>query len=194
MGALSFLSLFVKRYKEYPRRPMGIFLMDASKQASGALTIHILNMVFASLFAHYFRDDPCHFYWLNIVIDTTIGVGITYLILKLVKHFKPEVKDFGDYGNPPSWNLWIHQMMLWQGVVATMKITVALLMFTAEPLLSYLTSIALRPFEGHPRSELVFVMIITPTIMSTFQYWVTDSFIKFKPRPRPQAEELGLKD
>lgn len=52
--------------------------------------------------------NPCSLYFLNILIDTTVGVGIFYVGLlcytKLfVAKFGPEGFTSGQYGRPPQW-------------------------------------------------------------------------------------------
>ena len=33
-------------------------------------------------------------------------------------------------------------------------------------------------FDGHPNIELIFVMMIVPFVLNSFQYWVQDNFLK----------------
>lgn len=47
----------------------------------------------------------------------------------------------------------------------------------------------LTPFNAVPQVKLVVVMIFTPFIMNTFQFWVTDNFIK---KQKDEDDEDGL--
>lgn len=54
-------------------------------------------------------QNPCSLYFLNILIDTTIGIGILYLALMfythlLIKRFGGEGYQSGQYGHPPQWS------------------------------------------------------------------------------------------
>ena len=44
LGAIALLSLVYKRWREKPRRPLKVFLFDASKQVVGTALLHILNL------------------------------------------------------------------------------------------------------------------------------------------------------
>eukprot|EP00923_Selenidium_pygospionis_P043138 GHVN01074330.1.p1 GENE.GHVN01074330.1~~GHVN01074330.1.p1 ORF type:complete len:178 (+),score=16.25 GHVN01074330.1:120-653(+) len=162
---------------------MRVFLLDSSKQAGGAMNIHTMNMICASVLAKYFLEDPCHLYWTNIMIDTTLGVWISFVILKRLKGLVGG-QEFGDYGMPPNLKVWGLQFMLWQVVVMLMKLCVAVIMLVGHRLFRCIARFALQWTEGNPKTELVFVMIVTPTLMSTFQYWMTDNFIKFQAKGR----------
>ena len=37
---------------------------------------------------------------------------------------------------------------------------------------------ALSFFKGHKKLELVFVMMIVPFLLNSFQYWIQDNFLK----------------
>eukprot|EP00920_Eleutheroschizon_duboscqi_P013884 GHVT01032492.1.p1 GENE.GHVT01032492.1~~GHVT01032492.1.p1 ORF type:complete len:197 (+),score=27.61 GHVT01032492.1:542-1132(+) len=60
LGLLSFSSLLIKRFRERPRRSWKVFILDSSKQATGAFTIHMLNLIFAALLSWHGTSDPCN--------------------------------------------------------------------------------------------------------------------------------------
>lgn len=110
MGVIVLLSLVVKRYREHPRRPWRIWILDVSKQLTGQVYVHICNVALsaagagahaphaphaprpthtsAPAVARLLRraaavvaDGPaqssaCSLYFLNIALDTTLGVLI----------------------------------------------------------------------------------------------------------------------
>merc|ERR1719408_1238675 len=80
-------SLLFKWYMETPRRLFKIFLLDSSKQIVGAGVIHCLNMLCAMLFSTFegAMADECAWYWINIMIDTTLGCVICWGFLKLTE-------------------------------------------------------------------------------------------------------------
>merc|ERR1712224_515232 len=75
-------ALVVKYRRESGDRSWTEFLMDSSKQLIGAGWIHVMNLLFAKgLEANYQAEDQCTWYWLNIVLDCTIGVAVEYVLM-----------------------------------------------------------------------------------------------------------------
>eukprot|EP01055_Gregarina_sp_Pseudo9_P004340 Gregarina_sp_Pseudo_9__4339@NODE_449_length_2812_cov_14_912730_g425_i0_p2_GENE_NODE_449_length_2812_cov_14_912730_g425_i0NODE_449_length_2812_cov_14_912730_g425_i0_p2_ORF_typecomplete_len242_score20_85STIMATE/PF12400_8/3_1e33_NODE_449_length_2812_cov_14_912730_g425_i015612286 len=197
LGLISFLSLIAKRLVEKPRRTWTVFGFDAGKQAIGALFAHSLNLSFASgQSALTDEGDACDYYWLNIILDTTLGVLITYIALIGLLQ-SPVVRGqmgaycYGYYGNPPNVRHWASQLLLWLGVIVIMKIAILFLLVVGQDFFQSFAQVALLPFESKPNLKLLIVMIVTPIIMNTFQYWVTDSFLKFR---SPTPPSLGFLD
>lgn len=67
-----------------------------------------LTVQISSVVADASETNPCSLYFLNILIDTTIGVGIFYVALKwytalIIKYNGPEGYTSGHYGRPPQW-------------------------------------------------------------------------------------------
>lgn len=46
---------------------------------------HVLNVILALILSTDSTDDPCNWYFVTILFDTTVGVGICYVILTLVE-------------------------------------------------------------------------------------------------------------
>ncbi len=82
LAALAFGSLVVKRALEpaLVRRPWTIWFFDTSKQAAGAGVIHLLNVFLAEMF----RGDPCTWYVVSFLLDSTVGLFMIYVGVKLV--------------------------------------------------------------------------------------------------------------
>lgn len=73
--------LFLKRCCEKPKRPWKIWWLDASKQIFSAVLAHLLNLAL-SVFMSGDKVDECVFYFLNSLMDTTLGVLVTFGIMK----------------------------------------------------------------------------------------------------------------
>ena len=70
--------------------------------------------------------------------------------------------------------------MIWVSIVAVVK---WFLLITVTYFNSFFMEVGiyvLRPFVHDPKLELVFVMIVVPTVMNIFQFWVQDNFLKGK--------------
>jgi len=90
MGILVIGSLVYKRQREKPKRKWKIWALDVSKQMLGQLFVHILNIVLSDFVASGGGENPCSLYFLNILVDTTLGVFFIYIALKYVTYFLTE--------------------------------------------------------------------------------------------------------
>jgi hypothetical protein len=180
--------LLAKWYFEKPRRLFRIFMLDSSKQIAGAGVIHCLNMACAMLFVQILEDtaDECAWYWVNIMLDTTFGVLVCYVLLKMSERLFGY--DSGKYGkgndtginwqeNPDYWT-WAHQITVWCCIVCLMKLVVVVIMFVWANFWEW-AAIACTHWIKDIRTRLIFVMVFTPTCMNIFQFCATDQFIKF---------------
>ncbi|KAI1482756.1 vacuolar membrane protein-domain-containing protein [Daldinia eschscholtzii] len=209
LGGLALLSLVYKRWRERPQRPVKIWFFDVSKQVFGSVLVHIANVFMSMLTSGRFsmkldaatvqtaerllrREDeytpnPCSFYLLNLAIDTTLGIPILIILLRIVTGLvsytpwgkPPESILSGNYGSPPNAWWWLKQSVIYFCGLFGMKICV-LIIFLILPWISRVGDWALRWTEGNERVQIVFVMMLFPLIMNALQYYIIDSFIKLK--------------
>ncbi|KAI1407809.1 vacuolar membrane protein-domain-containing protein [Hypoxylon sp. FL1857] len=209
LGGLALLSLVYKRWRERPQRPVKIWFFDVSKQVFGSVLVHIANVFMSMLTSGRFsikldpaavqvaerllrREDPyvpnpCSFYLLNLAIDTTIGIPILIVLLRIFTGLvaytpwgkPPESILSGNYGNPPNAWWWLKQSFIYFCGLFGMKICV-LIIFLILPWISRVGDWALKWTEGNERVQIVFVMMLFPLIMNAMQYYIIDSFIKLK--------------
>jgi hypothetical protein len=227
LGLLALLSLVYKRWRERPQRPIKIWAFDASKQVFGTALLHLANLFMSMLSAGQIeaaiaraaansvgtaddqaRPNPCSFYLLNLAIDTTIGIPILIVLLRLIHAGAsltpianpPESIKSGNYGQPPKATWWLKQSILYFLGLLGMKACVFLI-FTLCPWIVLVGNWALRWTEGNEAIQIAFVMLIFPLIMNALQYYIIDSFIKNnKPAPedshrdreQSEGEEDGL--
>ena len=90
MGILVIGSLVYKRQREKPKRKWKIWALDVSKQLLGQLFVHILNVILSDFVASGGGENPCSLYFLNILVDTTLGVFFIYIALKYVTWYLTE--------------------------------------------------------------------------------------------------------
>ncbi|KAI9800126.1 MAG: hypothetical protein M1833_003453 [Piccolia ochrophora] len=203
LGLLALSSLVWKRSRERPQRPLKIWAFDASKQVFGSVLVHIANLVMSMLSAGQFsvkvtngktpgaedgyRPNPCSFYLLNLAIDTTLGIPILVLLLKLLTYAfsltpfgqPPESIQSGHYGRPPRVVWWLKQSLIYFMGLMGMKICV-LIIFNLMPWISRIGDWALKWTEGNVTLQITFVMLLFPVTMNALQYYIIDSFIKEK--------------
>lgn len=204
LGALALSSLVYKRWRETPRRPLKIWWFDVSKQVFGSVLLHLANLFMSLLSsgefdvaaktkqtAQFVQDDggrqpnPCSFYLLNLAIDTTIGIPILVLLLKLLHKGAlltplanpPESVRSGNYGHPPRAVWWLKQSIIYFLGLFGMKLCVFFI-FQLLPWIAWVGDWALSWTEGNEAIQITFVMLIFPLIMNALQYWIIDGFIK----------------
>ncbi|KAI9789056.1 MAG: hypothetical protein M1816_006411 [Peltula sp. TS41687] len=214
LGLLAFSSLVFKRYRERPRRPIKVWMFDVSKQVVGSSLIHVANLVMSMLSAgklsvkleavvesaeEEYRPNPCSFYLLNLGIDTTLGIPILIITLRvLARAFTltpfgqpPESIESGNYGHPPKTTWWAKQSLIYFLGLLTMK-TCVLFIFSVLPWISRVGDWALKWTEGDETVQVVFVMLLFPVMMNALQYYIIDSFIKSRKSLELESSSSGV--
>lgn len=137
-------------------------------------------------------SDPCQLYFINVMLDTTVRVFITFCMFKFSLWCFDKLgwadMQSGEYGNPPQIGRWFKQLIMWLLLVSTSKVVMGALTYACRDVLIPLSEWALEPLvqfnaAGAPgslqgRSELIIVMVFTPFVMNTFQLLVQDNFLK----------------
>lgn len=220
LGALALSSLVFKRWRERPQRPLKIWFFDVSKQVVGSVLVHIANVFMSMLTSGHFSvqvepvvttgrllvrsDDeytpnPCSSYLLNLAIDTTLGIPILILLLRIftgLARFTPlgqpsESVQSGNYGSPPKALWWLKQSFIYFCGLFGMKVCV-LIIFLMMPWISKIGDWALGWTEGNEKLQIAFVMMIFPLVMNALQYYIIDSLIMMKETdPDSQSDNQG---
>ncbi|XP_077982417.1 store-operated calcium entry regulator STIMATE-like [Glandiceps talaboti] len=181
LAFVAFSTLMLKRLREpkAERRPWRIWFYDTSKQGLGALVIHFANVFLADLF----HGDPCTWYIINFLLDSTIGLLVIYIGLKItqiiVRRKQCDSLRFGEYGEPPSCNAWVGQCGLYILVVIIEKILITLLV--QFRFWDKVRDFILSPIHN-PQLEVVIVMLIIPFVVNAIMFWVVDNFLMRKTR------------
>ncbi|KAI5116617.1 hypothetical protein M0805_007788 [Coniferiporia weirii] len=182
MGVFVILSLVFKRHREKPKRQWKIWMFDVSKQIAGQMFVHGVNVLISDLGAHHASGNPCALYFLNILIDTTLGVGIIYFVHHFITHAFTNIlhlKGFesGQYGEPPSIRHWLRQAVVYVASLSTMKIVVIGL-FAAWPGIFKIGDWLLSWTGGRDATQVIVVMGLFPIVMNVLQFWLIDSIVK----------------
>ncbi|KAI9668459.1 MAG: hypothetical protein M1831_001213 [Alyxoria varia] len=200
LGLLAMVSLVWKRYRERPRRPMKVWFFDVSKQVFGSALLHLANVAWSMLAAGPFdlsnpgkqvkdssgyQPNPCSFYLVNIAVDTTLGIPILVLALRVLQRGAqltplarpPESIKSGNYGQPPRATWWLKQSVIYFLGLLIMKVCV-LFVLVLLPWIAKAGDWALKWTQGSEALQIAFVMFVFPLIMNAMQYYIIDSFIK----------------
>lgn len=195
LAVITCMVLVWKKVYETGARTWFDFGLDSSKQLAGAGWVHIANMLCAVLLATDLPGvDGCSWYAANVIIDTTLGVFVEILLLRSIQHLAKihcsrEIADAlesGVYwkntvlGREFQMANYFIQLFLWLLIVTVMKIAMVATM-QIMPWVVYAINFLLIGFADRPQGKLFVVMICVPMVMNTFQFVVTDNFIKMRP-------------
>ncbi|KAI4469216.1 vacuolar membrane protein [Holotrichia oblita] len=170
LACLAFTCLIAKRFCEprHERRSWLIWFYDTSKQGMGALAIHLANVWLAG----QYTGDPCTWYIINFLLDSSIGLLIIFIGIKLSQCLARkkgwEAINFGEYGKPPSMNAWLAQCCLYLGLMVIVKTTITL--FMQLDFWEKVKDFILSPINN-PKVELAFVMLIIPFFVNVSLYF-----------------------
>ncbi|KAI8084899.1 vacuolar membrane protein-domain-containing protein [Halteromyces radiatus] len=189
LATVAFSTLLIKRQREKPQRPLRIWSLDVSKQLVGGVVIHTLNVVAAYFFGvkpeQGEQSNPCVWYFLNILVDCTIGVAILWIILRGFKYLTDSVLQwpgFQSYGDPPllqQLKRWVKQLFIYTISLMLMK-TLVVLLFHVCPWMEDFGLWVLGWTAGNYKLQVAFVMLIFPLVMNTIQFWIIDTIVKHK--------------
>jgi hypothetical protein len=182
MGVLVISSLLFKRHREKPIRPWRIWLFDVSKQVVGQMFVHGVNVIVSDVGSTRSSGNACVYYFLNILLDTTLGVYAIYITLffltwYLAEKLKLKGLRSGQYGSPPSLNYWVRQLAIYVISLTSMKLIVIVVVSYWEGL-SDIAAWLLSWLGNDDTAQVIFTMGLFPIFMNIIQFWVIDSIIK----------------
>nr|CAB3267030.1 transmembrane protein 110 [Phallusia mammillata] len=189
LGAIAFSTLLIKRWREpkLERRSWRIWFYDTSKQGFGAGFIHFANVYLADAAG----EDPCTWYLISFLLDSTVGLFIIYLGFKLtqkiVHYYKCTTLYFGEYGYPPKCSAWLGQCALYLLVMLCEKVLVGLMVI--PPFWKNVRHIMLQWIKN-PQVEVVVVMLIVPFCVNALMFWVVDNLLMRKPTTKRIESDL----
>lgn len=152
----------------------------------GQLFVHTLNVLLSNFVADVGDQNPCSLYFLNILVDTTLGVFIIYLTLRVTTHVLTDVWGFsgfvsGQYSDRnkrgrgkasrPKLSYWLKQLGSYFFALFVMKLIVTIL-FVIFPFLFAFGRWLLGLFGEAKNVQVLFVMCIFPLAMNTLQVGV----------------------
>ncbi len=204
LGVISLSCLMVKRNLEKPQRPWIIWFCDVLKQICSALTVHFLNL-FISIFVAELADE-CIWYFLNMFLDTTLGVLVCFLLMKLAHYlaemFNIEILKVEFYFDVVEKNgekeyilipkIYLAQLIVWIIVILLQKISQLILNSWFKVPFEIFGNFILAPFTFNPRFELVCVMILFPIFLNAVQFWLFDEILKI--HPEHLTEDLSKRE
>lgn len=204
LAFLAICSLWIKRMNEIPRRRFSTWFLDVSKQAVGAAYGHVLNMMVAAVIASNVRgeeqlEDQCAWYAINFLIDTTLGLFLAVMGLRLLDYVAATLEwktlqNSGVYTGDDGLLHWFHQLVAWLSILTFVKVILLFVLWIFSEPLAAVAKIIFKPLQANIRFELIFVMILFPAVMNILYFWITDTFLKAKPEHKDAHESPSQHD
>lgn len=215
MGTAAVVSLLIKRNHEHPRRKMIVWMYDVAKQITGALGIHFINLGLSVLKRGGARmlgesgddeESECDWYFLNLLLDTTIGIPILWAALaaieSILRYFKVSNVESGNYFSrvknegettverKPLLSAFFKQLCIFTGALALMKLCVFLILNYFEIGAYWFANLILGWSDKWPNFQVFLVMFVCPILLNCFQYFCVDNIIKL-PTDSVTLENVG---
>ena len=178
-------------------------LLSIIKTTPDVLSVRKISSVVASVVSSTFNPtssnpsvpppdegthDPCDWYFLNIVLDCTIGVYVLYLVFKglnklCTKYLHMTQIESGKYGpdpNNPSTMAFLKQLVVYFTSLMITKILLYGIVECFETQLLWFTShVLLIWLDVYPDEfEIFIVMFVVPVFMNCLQLVLIDNFIQ----------------
>ncbi|KAL8437359.1 hypothetical protein ACSSS7_000954 [Eimeria intestinalis] len=162
----------------------GLSVKTRSIRSCGLL-ISVVNLGGAGLMAAVYEQDVCVWRVLPVSVAASRSAPIQEgelpgFMFLCVRSISTAYQEYGNYGVPPRWSACLSQGFSWLGFCFLMKIAATLFMLALQVFLGSLVLAALDPY---PKAKLTVVMVATPLLMNSLQYWLTDNFIKKREAP-----------
>ncbi|CAH7674581.1 vacuolar membrane protein-domain-containing protein [Phakopsora pachyrhizi] len=190
MALIIMASLLFKRHRENPKRKFKIWTADVSKQVIGQAFVHMLNVwISGSTSLLPSRGNPCALYFINIFIDTTIGVFILYVTLlfftkSICKAFKNTPVNLGlcsgVYPNPFLVS-WSKQLGIYLTSLVILKLLVIWIFWIGGEALIKFGDSLMESISLNAKVQILVVVMIGPTCLNVLQFLLIDSFLKHSP-------------
>lgn len=206
MGVIVVSSLLLKRQSERPRRTWRVWCFDVGKQILGAVSIHFMNLLLSVLKGGglyeillgkdndgSYTGDECDWYFLNLLVDTTVGIPILWCCLtfyeSILKRMGVKNIESGNYfaeldiptpnrRREPSLAAFTKQLAVFIVGLISMKCCLFLILLYFENVAEWFANWVLGWSDPWPNLQLFLVMFVFPLLLNCFQCFCVDSIIK----------------
>lgn len=212
MGLIAICVLLLKRQHEHPKRKWTVWVYDVAKQVLGALSIHFLNLlisilksrdtlgIFTSIGHIYYKKDEgtdpadqCDWYFLNLLLDTTLGIPILWFWLATYENILQRMGiqniESGNYYSQsethesglkrkPLFAAFLKQLVIFVTSLTSMKICLFLILVYFDKFAEWFADWVLGWSDPWPNLQVFLVMFVFPVLLNCFQYLCVDNIIK----------------
>ncbi|OQV24318.1 Ras-related protein Rab-43 [Hypsibius exemplaris] len=191
LGGIAFAFLIIKRYCEAraTRRPWLVWSFDTSKQIIASFVTHFGNL----LISEFAKGDPCSWYFINFLLDSTVGVVIIILGLRfsnyIIVRFGWTILRSGEYGSAGYWSrfkAWVGQVFVYCAVSTVEKcITASFMVSIWKPM----QNLVIWP-HVNPKLEVAVVLLIVPFVVNVIVFWVIDNLL-MRPKKKTDTDSIS---
>lgn len=188
LSAVCLLSLVGRRFAvDSDLRPRTVWLFDTLKQVVQAAMNHLIAVGLSKAFREPLdvQADLCNWYWVNTLIDSTIGVLISWVFLRAIRCGyrmkcvgRPDLAKCGDYGDPPDFRVFLRQLGDWLAVSALRRMILAACATGFRQELSASVIWLLGWLEPYPTAKFWTAAVVSPLVFGIFALWTTDGFLR----------------
>jgi uncharacterized membrane protein len=126
-------------------------------------------------------DGPYHFVLLSLIV-------LYHKCYSFCRWHIPSLVVSGDYGVPPKFKWYWHQLCVYMAMLLLVKLVVSVVVIAADATLSTISKWLFSPVKKYPALELTIVMIVCPYILNGIQFWLIDELLMSnKPAPQQQG-------
>lgn len=140
--------------------------------------------------------NGCVWYLVTLILDVCLGTFVAYICFKIVDETAirlgievlksglytdkdvPVDDDDVDPDDFVNLKTWFIQLVVWCICQFIAKIFVFFVQFAYHKDLYAFGSSLLIVFKGHPKMELIVVMIFVPFLFNSIMFWIQDAFLK----------------
>lgn len=186
LSVSSLIFLVMKYYFEDPRRPLHVWFKDTTKQGTGMIIAHCMN-IWLSIYLQNPDEstDECDNYFINYNVDLLLGITMYYGMLRGCKYLTQsmnkeeiwyKITDTGNYHGECC--IFLCQSVLWWMIIIITKLFI--FWSFIYPLQSQWLTVGhyLLHSIANENKKLTFVMIIDPLIMNTIQIMIQDLYLR----------------
>lgn len=143
------------------------------------MIVHFINILFSEIFSG--TVDPCTLYLISFILDTSIGLLLIYVLIKLVLFVASKLDiqslNFGYYGEPTAKiRYWLHQTVAYIVILLIQK-TVIIVILQSYPRAWDQVRDLILYLMPNKNVEVAMVILIIPFLVNIWVFWLTDNFL-----------------
>lgn len=192
--------------KYIEKRTWRTWFMDNTKQVLSSSLAHIYATYIAILFSNNDNanasngGDPCAWFLIQFLIDTAIGVFLSFGLSKATIFFigwRDErlvnrwflVGNYQTQGPKRVYTVWVVQVVHWVFCSLVARMCCSLFMYATLPLWVLFADSFSQTWEHHRHAELIFVVLGMPILMNSVQFLLTNWYLRWR-RPKINNDQL----
>ena len=192
----NYTSLNNTNYNQYQKnisnsRNWKVWFLDNLKQGASTSMSHIWGTYAAIKLSGKLSGDECGWFFLQFTIDTILGVllaiifsKLSVLVIKKINFlFSLRWLSIGNYDNVEKkykYYVWLFQLFHWLICSLIARIICTLILVSLKNPGVHFVNIFSNGWENNRHNELIFVILLIPLTLNTFQFIIQNIFLRWK--------------